>query len=145
MKQTKTVTRTATKAPKKTSKKIKFTTVDEYIATLPAASKNAVIELRKTIRAAAPKAEEVISYNIPAFKLHGMLIWFAGWKEHVSVYPRTALLQAAIKELSAYDGAKGTIKFPLDKPLPLALIKKVVKFRVQENLVRAKEKEKNKK
>lgn len=140
---TKKAARTTTrKATKKAAPKIKFKTVDEYIATLSPAAKSAVRDLRKTIRAAAPQAEEVISYNIPAYKLNGMLIWFAGWKEHVSIYPRTALLQAAVKELSAYDGAKGTIKFPLDKPLPLALIKKVVKFRVQENLAKAKEKTK---
>lgn len=126
---------TAKKAPaKKAAKAVKFKTVEEYIAALPAGTKSAVKELRQTIKKQVPKAEEVISYNIPAFKLEGAkLIWYAGWKEHISLYPRSRTMEAAIKELSAYEGEKGTIKFPLDKPLPVSLIKKIVQFKIKEN------------
>jgi uncharacterized protein YdhG (YjbR/CyaY superfamily) len=80
-----------------------------------------------------PNAEDMISYNMPAFKLDGKgLIWYAAWKEHVSIYPRTRVMEEAIKELANYEGAKGTIKFPLDKPMPFAMIQKIVKLRMLE-------------
>jgi uncharacterized protein YdhG (YjbR/CyaY superfamily) len=126
----------------KASSNIKFKTVDEYLSTLPANTKSIFEELRKTIKEAAPQAEELISYNIPAFKLHGGLIWYAAWKEHISLYPRTSRMEAFIKELSEYEGSKGTIKFPIDRPIPFALISKIVKFRVQENLEKVKTKAK---
>lgn len=113
----------------------KFTTVDEYAASLPAANKKLFATFRKTIKAAAPKAEELISYGIPALKLHGMLVYFAAWKEHFSMYPRTAGLEKAFKkEMDQYGASKGTIKFPIDEPLPLDVISKMVQFRVKENL-----------
>jgi uncharacterized protein YdhG (YjbR/CyaY superfamily) len=113
----------------------KFQTVAEYAASLPPASKKIFATFRKTIKEAAPRAEELISYNIPALKLHGMLVYFAAWKEHVSMYPRTAGLEKAFKkEMAKYGVSKGTIKFPTDEPLPLDVISKMVKFRVQENM-----------
>jgi uncharacterized protein YdhG (YjbR/CyaY superfamily) len=120
----------------------KFKTVDEYLSALPANTKVILKEVRKTIKQAAPQAEELISYNIPSFKLHGGLIWYAAWKEHISVYPRSSRMDASIKELSEYEGAKGTIKFPIDKPIPFDLISKIVKFRVKENLEDGKAKKK---
>jgi uncharacterized protein YdhG (YjbR/CyaY superfamily) len=120
----------------------KFKTVDEYLSALPENAKAILKEFRKTIKQAAPQAEELISYNMPAFTLHGGLIWYAAWKEHISLYPRTARMEASIKELSEYEGSKGTIKFAMDKPLPFSLITKIVKFRVKENLEKAKAKRK---
>ncbi|HMK05575.1 MAG TPA: DUF1801 domain-containing protein [Ferruginibacter sp.] len=107
--------------------------VDEYISSFPAATAKKLEQVRKTIRAAAPKAEEVISYKIPGYTCHGMLVFFACWKNHISIYPAPWEAAALKKEMSAYEGSKGTIKFPLDKPLPLALISKMVKFRLKAN------------
>ncbi len=112
----------------------KFKTVDEYFSTLPPNKRSILKELRKRIKQAAPKAEELISYNIPAFKFHGLLIWYAAFKEHVSLFPKTTVNKAFSKELSKYEVSKGTIKFPIDKPLPFGLIAKIVKFRVKENI-----------
>jgi uncharacterized protein YdhG (YjbR/CyaY superfamily) len=95
-------------------------------------------QVRETIKAAAPKAEEVISYGMPAFRLNGMLLYFAGYKKHIGLYPMPSAIAEFKKELSAYKSAKGSVQFPLDKPMPLALIKKIVKFRVKENLQKAK-------
>jgi uncharacterized protein YdhG (YjbR/CyaY superfamily) len=118
----------------------KFKTVDEYLSALPAKTKLILKQVRKTIKQAAPQAEELISYNIPSFKMNGGLIWYAAWKEHISLYPRSPGMEASIKELSEYEGAKGTIKFPIDRPIPFDLIRKIVKFRVKENLEEAKSK-----
>ena len=126
----------------KASSNTKFKTVDEYLSALPANTKSILKELRKTIKQAAPQAEELISYNIPSFKFHGGLIWYAAWKEHISLYPRTSRMEASIKELSEYEGSKGTIIFPIDRPMPFNLISKIVKFRVRENLEKAKTKAK---
>jgi len=112
----------------------KFKTVDEYISTVPQQVKGLLKEFRKTIQKAAPQAEEVISYNMPAFKLHGMLVWYAAWKEHIGFYPTPSALEVFKKELLAYKGAKGSVQFPIDKPLPLNLVTKIVKYRVKENL-----------
>jgi len=107
--------------------------VDDYISSFPPSTAKKLEQLRKTIRAAAPKAEEVISYKIPGYIYHGMLSFFAGWKNHISLYPAPWEAPALKKEMSAYEGSKGTIKFPLDKPLPLSLISKMVKFRLKAN------------
>ena len=115
----------------------KFKTVEEYFATLPPDTRSLLQEVRKTIRMAAPGAEELISYNIPAFKLGGMLVWYAAFKEHIGFYPRTSAIARFSKELAKYEGAKGSVQFPLDRPLPLDLIGKMVRFRVQENLERS--------
>ena len=112
-------------------------TVDEYIESFPAPVRNVLEKLRQTIRKAAPDAEEVISYQMPAFKYHGILVYFAAWKNHIGFYPAGAL-KAFDKELSAYEVSKGTIRFPLDKPLPLGLISKIVKFRMKENELKKK-------
>jgi len=107
--------------------------VDEYISAAEPKAKKALRDIRKTIKSAAPKAEEVISYQIPGYKYHGMLVFFAAWKNHISLYPAPWRAESLKKEMSAYEGSKGTIKFPLDKPIPLTLVKKMVKYRVKEN------------
>ena len=111
--------------------------VEEYIAAADPQAKKALKDIRKTIRSAAPKAEEVISYQIPGYKYHGMLVFFAAWKNHISLYPAPWGAEDLKKEMSAFEGSKGTIKFPLDKPMPLTLIKKMVKHRMKENEVKA--------
>lgn len=119
--------------------------IDTYLATHPEKVRVVLEKLRQTIRKAAPGAEEVISYQIPAFKYHGMLVYFAAYKNHIGFYPTASGIETFQKELSAYEGAKGSVKFPIDKPLPLNLITKIVKFRVKENLQRAETKAKKKK
>jgi uncharacterized protein YdhG (YjbR/CyaY superfamily) len=111
-------------------------TVDEYLEPFPPAVRNTLEKLRQTIKAAAPKAEEVISYMMPAYKQNGALVYFGGYKTHIGFYPTAGAIEAFKKELSAYEGSKGTIRFPIDKPLPLGLISKIVKFRVKENEVK---------
>jgi uncharacterized protein YdhG (YjbR/CyaY superfamily) len=126
---------------KKAGKKSK--TVEEYLSTLPENAKGLLLTVRDLIKNAAPKAEELISYGIPAFKLNGRnLIYFAGWKEHISIYPIPAGDAAFQKEISSYQGGKGTLKFPINKPLPISLIKKIIKFSIKENLERAQNKNK---
>jgi len=105
----------------------KFKSVDDYFSQLPQKIKPALSNLRKIIQESAPEAEEVISYNMPAFKLHGMLVWYAAWKEHIGFYPTPSALDVFKKELLAYKGAKGSVQFPIDKPLPLNLVTKIVK------------------
>jgi uncharacterized protein YdhG (YjbR/CyaY superfamily) len=113
----------------------KFKTVDEYISSQPKNVKSVLQQLRKAIQEAAPEAEELISYNMPGYKLKGMLVYFAAWKEHIGFYGASStLVEKFRKELSGYELSKGTIKFPLDQPLPLALVTKIVKFRAKENL-----------
>lgn len=120
---------------------IKFQSVDEYLSNFPPDIKSILQDLRKTIIQAAPKAEEVISYNMPAYKFHGILVYFAGHKHHVGFYPGSGAITGIFKDrLTGYKTSKGTVQFPLDKPLPFRLIKEIVKFRVNENLERAKAK-----
>jgi len=114
-----------------------YSTVDEYIALAEPKVRKALKDIRKTIKTTAPKAEEVISYQIPGYKYHGMLVFFAAWKDHISLYPAPWSADSLKKEMSVYKGSKGTIKFPIDEPMPLALIKKMVKYRVKENETRA--------
>ncbi len=117
------------------SKKVTFNSIDEYISTFPEDVQKILQELRKTIKAAAPDAGETISYGIPTFTLNGKyLIYFAGWKNHISIYPIPAGTEAFNKQVSKYVEGKGTLKFPIDKPLPIRLITKIVKLRVAENL-----------
>ncbi len=116
-------------------KKSGFNSVDEYIATFPEEVQEKLEEVRATIKAAVPEAREKISYQIGAFELNGKnLIGFAGWKNHVSIYPIPSGTESFNKEISQYTAGKGTLKFPLDKPLPLKLIRKIVKYRVADNL-----------
>ena len=117
--------------------KIEFKDTDEYIATFPKETQEVLQQVRTAIKTSAPKAEEVISYGMPAFKLHGMLVYFAGYKQHIGFYPTASGIAAFKDELSKYKNAKGSVQFPLDKPMPLALIKKMVKFRVKENTEKA--------
>lgn len=119
-------------------------TIDEYIAGFPENVQEVLEKVRVTIRKAAPKAEELISYQMPAFKLNGYLVYFGGWKNHVGFYPTPSGTFAFKKELSKYQGAKGSIKFPLDQPMPYGLISKIVKFRMRENLEKVKAKKKSK-
>lgn len=114
--------------------KIEFKNTDEYIATFPKETQEVLQQVRTAIKTSAPKAEEIISYGMPAFKLHGMLVYFAGYKQHIGFYPTASGIAAFKNELSKYKNAKGSVQFPLDKPMPIALIKKMVKFRVKENL-----------
>lgn len=110
------------------------TTIDEYIAGFPPAVQEILQKIRKTIRDAAPEAQESITYAIPTFKWHGRLIYFAAFKNHISVYPAPRDYPQWQEELSAYKGGKGTVQFPLNKPIPYDLIRRMTEFRVQENL-----------
>jgi uncharacterized protein YdhG (YjbR/CyaY superfamily) len=120
-------------------------TINEYIAEFP---KNVQVHLKKirsTIKKAAPKAQEKISYQIPTFFQDGNLIFFAAFKNHISVYPAPRGASEFKRELSAYEGGKGTVQFPLGKPIPYGLITRIVKFRLNENLARAAAKKKKRK
>lgn len=114
--------------------------IDEYIKDFPAATKKLLQIMRSTIQAAAPVATEKISYGMPCFYAKGNLVYFAGYKNHIGFYPSSSGIAAFTKDLSTYEYSKGAIRLPLDKPLPLALIKKIVKYRLQENLDKAAEK-----
>ena len=119
----------------------KINSIDEYIRTFPEEIQKVLEDLRATIKAAAPEAREKISYGIPTFTLNGRyLIYFAGWKNHISIYPIPIGSEEFNKEISQYIAGKGTLKFPIDKPLPLKLITRIVKLKVAENLKRADEK-----
>jgi uncharacterized protein YdhG (YjbR/CyaY superfamily) len=107
--------------------------VPAYIARFPRAVQAVLRRVRGSIRRGAPGAEEVISYQIPAFKLHGKpVLYFAAWKEHYSIYPSNARLVAAFKELAKYERSKGTIRFPLSDPVPVTLIERIARFRAKE-------------
>jgi uncharacterized protein YdhG (YjbR/CyaY superfamily) len=121
------------------SAKSGFTSIDEYIATFPENIQKILKEVRATIKAAAPGAGEKIGYQMPTFTLNGSnLVHFAAFKKHIGFYPTPSGIEAFKKELSGYEGAKGSVQFPLDKPMPLKLISKIVKFRVAENSKKAK-------
>ncbi len=110
-----------------------FKNVDEYIATFPRDVQVILQEMRQAIKEAAPEAEETISYQMPAFKQNGILVWFAAFKKHIGFFPKTTAMSAFKDELSGYEMSKGTIRFPLDKPIPVDLVKKIVKYRIEEN------------
>jgi len=119
--------------------------IDEYIAGFPRDIRAILEELRVTIAKAAPQAVETINYQIPTFTVQGNLVHFAAYKNHIGFYPTPSGIEAFKKELSAYEGAKGSVQFPINEPLPLKLITKIVKFRVKENLERAEKKAKKRK
>lgn len=121
-----------------------FTTIDEYIAQFPADIQKILREIRAVIKSAAPQAQEKISYQMPTFFLEGNLVHFAAFKNHIGFYPVPSGIEQFKAELSAYKGAKGSVQFPLDKPLPYDLIRRIVEFRVQENLAKAAAKKKKK-
>lgn len=112
-------------------------TVAQYIAGYPKEIQLRLKQVRGAIRKSAPKSEECISYGMPAYKWNGMLVWFAAHARHIGFYPKTTGIAAFRKELSAYKGAKGSVQFPHDKPLPVMLIARIVKFRAGENLDKA--------
>jgi uncharacterized protein YdhG (YjbR/CyaY superfamily) len=115
--------------------KTNFTSINEYIATFPEETQKRLEQVRAAIHAAVPEAREKISYQIGAFELNGKnLIGFAGWKNHISIYPIPSGSETFNKQVAKYADGKGTLKFPLDKPLPLKLIAKIVKYRVADNL-----------
>jgi uncharacterized protein YdhG (YjbR/CyaY superfamily) len=114
-------------------------TIDEYIATFPQDIQEKLEQIRATIRAAAPDAEETISYKMPSFALRGSLVHFAAWKKHIGFYGDFGAMQALKDEISVYANEKGILKFPIDKPLPLKLIGEIVRLKVAENLRNAKE------
>jgi uncharacterized protein YdhG (YjbR/CyaY superfamily) len=112
-------------------------TIDEYIAAYPPDVRKKLIDMRVTIRKAAPDAEEKISYRMPAFTLKGMLVYFAAHTNHLGFYPFTSAMKEFRNELSAFRTSKGGIQFPYQDPLPLNLIQKIIEFRVKENLLKA--------
>jgi uncharacterized protein YdhG (YjbR/CyaY superfamily) len=116
--------------------------IDAYIAGFGQDVRKILEKIRMTIRKAAPRAEERISYQIPCFALNGNLVYFAAFKKHIGFYPTSSAVRKFKKELSVYEGAKGSVRFPLDKPIPHGLISKIVKFRVKENLKKAKARKK---
>ena len=119
--------------------------IDEYISFFPKEIQVKLKEMRATIQKAAPKAEEAISYMIPTFRLHGNLVHFAAFKNHIGFYPGAAGIAAFQKEFTGYETSKGTVQFPLDKPLPLKLITAITKFRVIQNTEKAEAKKVKKK
>jgi len=112
----------------------RFTTIDDYIASFPKNVQEILEGMRRMIRESAPQAEEAISYGIPTFKLNGNLVHFAAFKNHIGFFPTPTPIVAFKKELSPFKQSKGTVRFPLDQPIPFDLVKKIVKFRVKENL-----------
>jgi len=109
---------------------VKPQSIDDFISVYPPAVQEKLKKLRNAIRKAAPKATEAIKYGMPTFVLNGNLVHFSAWKDHIGFYPRVKTFE---KELAAYEGGKGTVKFPMDKPLPLGLIEKMVRSRVKAN------------
>ena len=120
----------------------KYNSVSAYIAALPAKSRTLIKELRSIIKKEAPDAEELISYGMPAFRWNGMLLWYAVNKNHVGLYPKPSAIVKFSKELTVYKTSKGAIQLPLDQPLPAGLIKQIVRFRMQENQIKAELKKK---
>ncbi|MBL7959693.1 DUF1801 domain-containing protein [bacterium] len=116
------------------------TTIDEYIESFPIDVQDMLQTLRRTIKNSAPKAVEAISYQIPTFKLHGNLVHFAAYKNHIGFYPTSSPIKVFAKELTPYKTSKGAIQFPIGEPLPLALVRKIVRFRVKESTEKAKRK-----
>lgn len=121
-------------------KMIKVKNTDEYISLFPEDIQKRLAQLRMTIGKAAPKSSESIKYGIPTFEQNGNLVHFAAYKSHIGFYPAPAGIKAFKQELSNYEQSKGAIRFSLDKPLPLRLISKIVKFRVKQNEEKAKAK-----
>ncbi len=115
------------------TEKAKPTTIDEYISGCPSNVQPILIKIRSVIKAAAPGATEKISYQMPAFELNGILVWFAAFKHHIGFYPKGTGIEAFKNVLSPYKFSKGAVQFPIDKPIPYDLIERIVKYRVEEN------------
>ena len=126
-------------------KTVGIKSTDAYIATFPEEVQKKLREIRATIKASSPQAEEKISYQMPAFTLKGNLVYFAAFKNHIGFFPTASGVEAFENEISRYGHSKGTIRFPLDQPLPLELISRIVRFRVAENLRKAEAKTGSKK
>lgn len=122
--------------------KTNISTIDEYIAGYPEEVQKALEEVRATVKKAAPKAEEKISYGIPTFALNGNLVHFGAFKNYIGFYAAPTGHKAFEKELSKYKSGKGSVQFPLDEPMPLSLITKIVKFRIKESMAKAEVKRK---
>jgi uncharacterized protein YdhG (YjbR/CyaY superfamily) len=117
-------------------RKDSWMTIDEYIATFPDATREKLSEIRAAIRKAAPLATETISYRMPAFEQVGILVYFAAFSRHIGFYPTASGIAVFREEIAAYKSSKGAVRFPLDEPLPIELIERIVRFRVKENTVR---------
>ena len=113
-----------------------FKTIDEYISMFPDDVQTILNQVRQTIREAAPDAEETINYQMPTFTLNGNLVHFAAFTSHIGFYPTPTGIEAFKEELSPYKGAKGSVQFPIDQPMPLSLIRRIVEYRVKENSAR---------
>jgi uncharacterized protein YdhG (YjbR/CyaY superfamily) len=113
--------------------KTDYKSVDEYISTFPKDIQKTLEQVRQTIKKSAPEAEETINYQIPTFKLNGNLVHFAAFKNHIGFYPAPSGLKAFKKEISNYKSSKGSVQFPINEPIPVSLISKIVKYRVKEN------------
>jgi uncharacterized protein YdhG (YjbR/CyaY superfamily) len=122
-----------------------FKTMDEYIDMFPQDVRRILNELRQSIKEVAPEAEETIKYQIPTFTLNGNLVHFAAFENHIGFYPTPSGMEAFKNELSVYKGAKGSVQFPINEPLPLPLIRRIVEYRVKENLERKQKKSTGKK
>ena len=119
---------------------IKFKTVNEYFSVLPLNTRSILEDVRKIIKLAAPQAAEVISYNMPAFKLNRVLVYYAAHEKYIGFYPTAAPIEVFKNELSPYKWSKGAIQFPIGQPIPFDLISKIVKFRVQQDMEKAEKK-----
>ncbi len=111
----------------------KVGSIDEYISGFPKSTQSLLSELRQSIKKTAPESTEAISYNIPTFKLNGNLVHFAAYKNHIGFYPGSQAIEVFKNKLTKYETSKGTIQFPIDQPLPFALIKEIVKYRIKQN------------
>jgi uncharacterized protein YdhG (YjbR/CyaY superfamily) len=117
-----------------------FSNTDEYIACFPIHIQNILKQIRKTIQLAAPNAEEIISYRMPAYRQNGVLVYFAAYKNHIGFYPTASGIVAFQHEISDYKSSKGAVQFPIDKPMPLDLIERIVKFRIEANELKSNKK-----
>jgi uncharacterized protein YdhG (YjbR/CyaY superfamily) len=120
--------------------KVTYASIDDYISQAPPEVQGILTTLQELIREEAPDASEKISYQMPTFELHGNLVHFAAFQKHIGFYPVPSGIEAFKEELSEYKGAKGSVQFPLDKPIPYDLIRRIVRFRVEENRQKAEEK-----
>lgn len=121
-----------------------FKNVDEYILSFPEQTQKLLIQVRATIKKTAPEAEELISYQMPAYKYHGVLVYFGGYEKHIGFYPTPSGIENFKEELSKYKSSKGAVQFPLNEPMPLKLIAKIVAFRMKENRMKEEVKMKKK-
>lgn len=119
-----------------------YHTIDDYIKSFPKNIQKILRTVRLTIKKSAPAAEEAISYQIPTFKLNGNLVHFAAYKNHIGFYPGAKAMKIFRNEVTSYKSSKGSVQFPIDKPMPLTLIQKVVEYRVKENFIKASNKKK---